>query len=139
MVGLCVCFNAEPAPPELEAVKRISASQIEVTLKPDDIATAYTIKYYPLDSQNELKFLTANTTKVVIHDLDPLLSYSISVAATNAAGMGDYSNEVTVESKCFFKIKVLCINMCCIPFLQYLRIVSSRYFSVDPLIVKNGR
>ena len=137
MVGdLCVCFNAEPEPPELEEVKRISASQIEITWEPGNLATAYTVKYYPLNSQNAVKFLTANTTELVIQDLDPLLSYSISVAATNAAGMGDYSNEVTVESKCFLVKSVVYYY---VPFLQYLRIVSSRYFSVDPLIVKSGQ
>lgn len=87
-------------------VKRISASQIKVTWEPGpqrDGSTDYIIvKYYPLDPsmQNLLvQFITTNETELVIQGLDPLLSYSISVAASNAAGMGLYSNDVTVKSK----------------------------------------
>lgn len=73
----------------------------------------------------------------MIQGLDPFLSYSISVAASNAAGMGDYSNEVTVEGKISVLMQIFCIDLL---FLQYLRIVSSRYFSVDPsLIAKCGQ
>lgn len=47
----------------------------------------------------------------MIQDLDPFLSYSVSVAAINAAGMGDYSNEVTLESKCFLVIEKCAISI----------------------------
>ena len=36
---------------------------------------------------------------MVIQDLDPGLSYSVSVAANNPAGRGSYSDEITVGCK----------------------------------------
>lgn len=46
----------------------------------------------------------------MIQGLDPFLTYSVSVAASNAAGTGDYSNEVTVEGK--NSALYLLINVC---------------------------
>lgn len=54
-----------------------------------------------------MQFITTNETELVIQDLNPFLSYSVSVAATNAAGMGDYSSEVTVEGKISLHVLIL--------------------------------
>lgn len=87
-------------------VKRISASQIRVLWVPGsqgDTSTDYIVKYYPLNSSSlqniEVQYITTNETQLVIQGLDPFLSYSISVAASNDAGIGEYSNKVTVEGK----------------------------------------
>ena len=70
--------------------------------------TNYTVKYYPLSKDTRVRrstealtqFLTTNETELVIQDLDPGLSYSVSVAANNAAGRGNYTDDVTVGCKC---------------------------------------
>lgn len=54
-----------------------------------------------------MQFITTNETELVIQDLNPFLSYSVSVAATNAAGMGDYSSEVMVEGKISLHVLIL--------------------------------
>ena len=43
--------------------------------------------------------LYTNEMEVVIRDLDPGLSYAVSVAANNAAGRGSYSDDITVGCK----------------------------------------
>ena len=58
-----------------------------------------------------MQFITTNETELVIQDLNPFLSYSVSVAATNAAGMGDYSSEVTVGGKISVNVTVYSIYL----------------------------
>ena len=86
-------------------MERISASEIRITLEPTTQYKAnYTIKYYPLSTVAYTQkpiFLTTNKTNVVLRDLDPNFSYSISVVAMNGAGRGNYTDEVTVDCKCF--------------------------------------
>ena len=106
-------FYAELPAPILRQVERISASQIAISWEPrshlnmNDSITNYTVKYYPLSadahmrklSEDLFKFRTTNQTELVIHDLDLGLRYTVSVAANNAAGRGNYTDEVTVECK----------------------------------------
>ena len=109
-----VCFFcAGPSPPVVVQVKRISPSQIRVSWEPSPHDSTggpvidYTVKYYPLSRdtfvqrsvEDLFQFVTSNKTEVVIQDLDPGLSYSVSVAANNAAGRGSYSDDVTVGCK----------------------------------------
>ena len=101
---------ADPPVPTHLLAERISASQIRISWESNsfDIGVIrYTVKYYPLSQDTHMQesleqFHTTTDTEVVIRDLDPGHIYSVSVAAKNAAGRGDYSNEVTVECKhCF--------------------------------------
>ena len=109
-----MCFlHTGPSPPILVQADRISATQIGISWEPSPHESTggpiinYTVKYYPLSSDTRvqrqvedlLQFLTTNETEVVIQDLDPGLSYSVSVAANNAAGRGSYSDDVTVGCK----------------------------------------
>ena len=103
-------FCAGPSPPVLVQVERISASQITISWEPSphdstgDPIIDYTVKYYPLrrdtgvqrEVEDLFQFLTTNEMAIVIQDLDPGLSYSVSVAA---AGRGSYSDDVTVGCK----------------------------------------
>ena len=100
----------EAPPPAVGEASRISASQIKLSWQPgdsDSLITHYTVKYYPLTSPGTLPqarevlamFVTTNATEVVISDLDPVTSYSLAVAANNAAGIGSYSEEITVGCK----------------------------------------
>ena len=95
-------------------MERISASQIAISweLGPhvnSDSITNYTVKYYAIStdgrvrksSEDLFQFLTTTETEVVIHDLDPGLRYSLSVAANYDAGRGNYTEEVAVECECF--------------------------------------
>ena len=101
---LFIC--TEPSAPILREFERISTSQIRVTWEPGSQggpSTDYTVRYCPLRSDTSEKLtqglLTTNETEVVIQDLDPVLRYSISVAATTVDGVWNYSNEVTVHCK----------------------------------------
>ena len=107
-------FHVELPAPILGQVERISASQIAISwkLRPHVNSysiTNYIVKYYALStdarvrksSEDLFRFLTTTETEVVIHDLDPGLRYSLSVAANYDAGKGNYTEEVTVECKCF--------------------------------------
>ena len=100
---------ADPPVPTLLLAERISASQISISWESNSLdigVISYTIKYYPLSQDTHMQesleqFHTTTETEVVIRDLDPGRRYSVSVAA-NAAGRGDYSDEVTVECEHFF-------------------------------------
>lgn len=106
-------FSIEISAPTLGEVKRISASKIRVRWQPstqvnrDDPIANYTVKYYPVSPdgwvhksvEDLLHFISTNETEVVIQDLNPVLNYSVSVAANTVAGRGNYSNEVSVGCK----------------------------------------
>ena len=88
--------------------ERITSSQITMSWelpKTNDVpVTNYTIKFYPLipdiHMQDSLvRYLTTNETEVVVKYLDPSLSYSISVAANNGVGRGNYSMECKCSSE----------------------------------------
>jgi hypothetical protein len=99
------CTLGDPPVPTLLLAERISASQISISWESNSLdigVISYTIKYYPLSQDTHMQesleqFHTTTETEVVIRDLDPGRRYSVSVAANNAAGRGDYSDEVTVE------------------------------------------
>jgi hypothetical protein len=115
------CYNGEAVgvkckvgdPPVLTLLQaeRTSASQIQMSWggkSHDAPVTSYTVKYYPLCPNTHVqqsfeRLLTTKETEMVIWNLDPGVSYSISVAANNGAGRGNYTNEVIVECKCFVK------------------------------------
>ena len=65
--------------------------------------THYIIKFYPLipETRDLFQFLSTNETELMIHDLNPVLKYSVSVATNSVAGLGNFSSEVSVESKWF--------------------------------------
>ena len=105
---LCVLCADPPVVTHLQA-ERINSSQIMMSWerpKTNDVpVTHYTIKYYPLIPDNHMqdsvvRYLTTNETEVVVKYLDPSLSYSISVAANNGAGRGNYSEIMMMECKC---------------------------------------
>ena len=99
---------ADPPAVTVLQVERINASQITVSweLKSNDTpVTSYTIKYYPLIpdiymQESLVRYLTTNETEVMVQYLDPNFSYSISVAANNGIGRGNYTDEIIVECKC---------------------------------------
>ena len=115
-----------PAAPILGQVERISATQIRISWEPNPqdstggLITNYIVKYYPLSRvthfkqsiEDSIQFLTSNETDVVIQDLDPGLSYSVSVAANNAAGRGSYSDEITVGCKWLNISIIIYIHVC---------------------------
>ena len=77
--------------------------------------THYTVKYYPLSPDGRVRksiedlfqFVDTNQTEVVIRDLNPVLGYAVSVGANTVAGIGNYSNEVTVGCKCLLHTYIL--------------------------------
>ena len=103
-----VSYAAPPVPTHLQA-ERISATQMRLSWEPiphDSLVTDYTVKYIPLGpgthtQESPERFHTTTGTELVVEDLEPGLRYSVSVAANNAAGRGNYTNNVTVECKSF--------------------------------------
>ena len=100
---------AAPPVPTLLQAERIGVSQMRLyweAVSHDFLVTNYTVKYYPLSpgthnmQESSERFSTTTGTEVVVQDLQPGLRYSVSVAANNAGGRGDYTSEVTVECKC---------------------------------------
>ena len=106
------CLCADPPVLTLLQAERTNASQMQMSWElwgeksHDAPVTSYTVKYYPLSPDTHVqqsfeRLLTTKETEVVIWNLDPGVSYSISVAANNGAGRGNYTKEVIVECKCF--------------------------------------
>ena len=112
-------FCADSLVPTLLQAERISASQIRISWEPnshDSPLTNCTVKYYPLGQDTHLQeslegFLTTTETEVVVRDIDPGLRYSVSVAANNATGRRNYTQEVTVECKCLLRFFMLPISL----------------------------
>ena len=96
---------APPVPTHLQA-ERISATQMRLSWEPiphDFPVTNYTVKYNllsPDTQESPERFRTTTGTELVVQGLEPGLKYSVSVAANNAAGRGNYTNNITVECKC---------------------------------------
>ena len=103
-----VSCAAPPVPTHLQA-ERISVSKMRLSWEPvshDFPVTNYIVKYNPLSpgthtQESPERFRTTTETELVVEDLEPGLRYSVSVAANNAAGRGNYTNNVTVECKSF--------------------------------------
>ena len=98
-------FCADPPAVTVLQAERINVSQITISweLKSNDTpVTNYTIKYYPLvpDTHMQERYLATNETEVMVQYLDPSFSYSISVAANNGVGRGNYTDEIIVQCKC---------------------------------------
>ena len=107
---------AAPPVPTLLQGERIGVSQMRLSWEPvlhEFPITNYTVKYYPLSpgthtQQSPEIFRTTTGTEVVVQDLQPGLRYSVSVAANNAGGRGDYTSEVTVQCKCSSVFAIIC-------------------------------
>lgn len=110
----CFLLSTVPAvAPSPRGIVRESATSIRVTFAPllpeesRGIVTSYHVKYRPLDSSRTARrnlddvSTVINTTEseVVITDLDPRLQYAIALAASTAAGMGNYSEVMIAECK----------------------------------------
>lgn len=90
-------------------VIRVSASEIHIQWAPfSDDATevlTYLVKHRPIrPTQNIQKrntddlsvIVETNQTSSVISDLDPRLSYAVSVAVSNEGGAGNFSEEIVI-------------------------------------------
>lgn len=96
--------------PKLGSITRISAKEIQVSWSPlaggDEVAiTGYVIKHRPVaniqrrNTEDLAVLIETNETSHVISQLDPRVSYGVSVAAKNAAGRGVFSEEFITDSK----------------------------------------
>ena len=90
--------------PERVEVERVDESSMRVSwseLTPERARghlIHYTIHYWPA-SDREMASNITNVTSVVIGDLRPGVSYVVQVSATNGAGSGERSTEVTLASQ----------------------------------------
>ena len=96
--------------PKLGTVTRVSAQEVQVSWSPvagDDklVTTGYVVKHRPIvtiqkrNTEDLAVLVETNQTSHVISQLDPRVSYGVSVAAKNRAGRGVYSDEVVTECK----------------------------------------
>jgi len=96
--------------PEVEKIDRTSATEITVSWKPILAAKlleveSYFIKYRPVlhndaNPDNLTTIVETDETTYLISGLDPGYSYLVSVAASNNAGIGNYSQEIFVRCEC---------------------------------------
>lgn len=58
--------------------------------------TGWTVHYYPTGSSSDVKIIPrdANVNEYVLTGLDKGTSYTVSVAANNSAGRGQFTEEV---------------------------------------------
>ena len=95
--------------PRFGEVVRINAQEIQVTWNQitdgKEGVTGYLVKYRPIfiiqkRNTEDLSIVIETTqTSFVISELDPRVSYGVSVAARNTAGVGIYSSEFIVKSE----------------------------------------
>ena len=104
-------IDTVPAVSPVGVTERLSATSIKVTWDPLTVeesggnVTLYHVRCRPVDrtvrpGTDDLS-VVVNTTnsEAVIEDLDPRVVYAVSLAASTSAGIGNYSNEITVECK----------------------------------------
>ena len=104
-------INSVPAVSPVGVTERLSATSIKVTWdfltreESRGVVTSYHVKYRPVDRTVRRNIddlsIVVNTTnsETVIEDLDPRVVYAVSLAASTSAGIGNYSDEITVECK----------------------------------------
>ena len=69
------------------------------------VVTAYSVRYRKVErvtrrNVDDISTIVETTnTSIVITDLEPNLRYAVSVAAKTSAGVGNYSDEVTLGCK----------------------------------------
>ena len=94
-------FAAPTSAPVLGEVTRVSATEIQVSwsgdVGPEVEVDSFLIKYRLLGSSSFS--LETNQTSYLLTGLEPGFAYAISVAARNRAGVGNFSNEITVGCK----------------------------------------
>lgn len=106
---LVLHFTVPNATPEV-SISWISLTEMLVEWKPLTLEEArgfiasYTVTYGPVDSlrrkrATETVTVSGDQTSVSIGDLDPNTEYSVSVAATTKAGMGDGSEPIVPPSE----------------------------------------
>ncbi len=106
---------------------RKSAGEIEISwdtvVKEEEPITGYIIRYRPVVSNQRRRrnntedlatLIETNQTSYVVTGLNPGISYAISVAAKNRAGIGPYSEDIVVEIK---HVQTSCTNVNCSSFL----------------------
>ena len=100
-----------PTAPELGQITRVSATEILVNwnepsrgLEENDFIM-YHLRYRPLvrvqrrNTDDSPTVIQTNKTSHLITGLDPRFPYAVSVAASNSAGLGNFSTEVIVGCK----------------------------------------
>ena len=126
--GHCDSFSLYLVPngsPTVSNIMRLDAGSIFLSWDPlptvmsNGVVTNYFIRYRSISSEgsaryhrdsSEEEYMVTSTTglQVTIENLDPRLTYSIGVAASNQAGIGSYSDGTIVGCKYsvnpFFKI-----------------------------------
>ncbi len=112
--------------PGLGRVIRKSAGEIEISwdtvVKEEEPVTGYIVRYRPVVSNQRRRrntedlatLIETNQTSHVVTGLNPGISYAISVAAKNRAGIGPYSEDIVVGSK---HVQTSCTNVNCSSFL----------------------
>lgn len=108
-----VIFTVPSVPPAVGEIVRVSATEIrvewnEISPSASDVeivVNVYVVRYRPhqpiqrrsIDSSTT--FVEVNETNYVISGLDPSFPYAVSVAGKNAAGVGNFSEEVIIGGK----------------------------------------
>ena len=93
------------AAPTIGMVRRLSATSIEMSWDPSSDATSYSVRYRVVErvvrrNLDGMSTIVETTdTNIIVTDLDPRLGYAVSVAAETPAGVGNYSEEITVGCK----------------------------------------
>ena len=110
IVSLCLWMTTDIAPaPQLGSISRRSAQEIEISwsavVDDDYRITGYVVKYRPIttlqkrNAEDQAVLIETNETSLVISDLDPRITYGVSVAARNRAGLGNFTEEALTECK----------------------------------------
>ena len=95
------------AAPSVDIARRLSATSIEMSWDPisDVVVTSYSVKYRAVErvahsNLDDMSTIVETTsTSIIITHLDPRYEYAVSVATKTAAGVGNYSENVTVGCK----------------------------------------
>ena len=117
-LSLCLWMTADISPaPQLGSITRRSAQEIEISwsavVDDDYPITSYVVKYRPIttlqkrNAEDLAVLIETNETCLIISDLDPRITYGVSVAARNIAGLGNFTEEVVTECKPAFRDRLL--------------------------------
>ncbi len=127
------------AAPTVGEIIRTSATEIQVqwsALSSDNTeAATYLVRYRPLQSVQKRNaddlstIVETNRTSFVISELDPRFAYAVSVAARNRGGVGNYSQEVTIECELLYWEPPRLEGVF---FVQCLTAAYSRYTTLEP-------
>ena len=89
--------------PNIGVARWLSATSIEMSCDPLSEAASHSVRYRVVErvahrNLDDMYTIVETTNiNIIITDLDPRLGYAVSVAAKTSVGVGNYSEEITVD------------------------------------------